>query len=187
MRSKAPRGDGTDHLRYRRHRCCDRSAYACLRADCRALWGARVLGNGGLLCRGVAARPNPARSDRRSRVIVSLERQLSASLLTLSEACVDRQFDRLKPRAAVGFSRWIFSQPATRSSAGCAFPPRRSDAAPGGRADTWRWAGIRNLRTNGTRIPGNRLWRPHRSSAGNARRCHCSPEPGARSDLRRCG
>jgi len=42
------------------------------------------------------------------------------------------------------------------------------------------------LRTNGTRIPGNRLWRPRRSSAGNARRCHCSPGPGARSDPRRC-
>ena len=24
-----PRHLGTDHLRYRRHRCCDRSAYAC--------------------------------------------------------------------------------------------------------------------------------------------------------------
>src|SRR5262249_38658899 len=34
------------------------------------------------------------------------------------------------------------------------------------------------LSTNGRRIPGNRLWRPHRSFAGNARRCHCSPEPG---------
>ena len=40
--------------------------------------------------------------------------------------------------------------------------------------------------TTGTRIPGNRLWRPRRSSAGNARRCHCSPERGARSGRRRC-
>src|SRR6202035_1111951 len=72
MRSKTPRGDGTDHLRYRRHRYCDRSAYACLRADFRALWGARVLGNGGSLCRGVAARPNPERAAHRFWVIVSL-------------------------------------------------------------------------------------------------------------------
>jgi MFS transporter, PPP family, 3-phenylpropionic acid transporter len=69
MRSKTPRGDGTDHLRDRRHRCCDRSAYACLRADFRALWGARVLGNGGSLCRGVAAHPNSARTNGRFRVI----------------------------------------------------------------------------------------------------------------------
>ena len=41
-------------------------------------------------------------------------------------------------------------------------------------------------RLTGTRIPGNRLWRPRRSSAGNARRCHCSPERGARSGRRRC-
>src|SRR6516162_4640045 len=50
MRSKTPRGDGTDDLRYRRSRCCDRSAHACLRANFRALRGARVLGNGGPLC-----------------------------------------------------------------------------------------------------------------------------------------
>ncbi len=81
MRSKTPRGDGADHLRYRRYRCCDRSDYPCLRADFRALWGARVLGNGGSLCRGVAARPNPARADRRSRVIVSLGRLLAALLV----------------------------------------------------------------------------------------------------------
>src|SRR5215813_4894139 len=69
MRSKTPRGDRIDHLRYRRHRYCDRSAYAFLRADFRALWGARVLGNGGSLCRGVATRPNPARADGRFEVI----------------------------------------------------------------------------------------------------------------------
>src|SRR4029077_7929368 len=69
MRSKAPRGDSTDHLRYRRHRYCNRSPYACLRANFRALRGARVLGNGGPLCGGVAARPNPARTDGRFQVI----------------------------------------------------------------------------------------------------------------------
>src|SRR5215467_13549012 len=72
MGSKTPRGDGVDHLRYRRHRYCDRSAYAWLRADFRALWGARVLGNGGSLCRGVAARSNAARADRRSRMMFRL-------------------------------------------------------------------------------------------------------------------
>jgi hypothetical protein len=35
----------------------------------RALRGARVLGNGGPLCGGVAARPNPARTDGRIQVI----------------------------------------------------------------------------------------------------------------------
>src|SRR3984893_17697971 len=69
MRSKAPRGDGTDHLRYRRHRYCNRSSYACVRPNFRALRGARVLGNGGPLCGGVAARPNPARTDGRFQVI----------------------------------------------------------------------------------------------------------------------
>ena len=69
MRSKAPRGDGTDRLRYRRHRHCNRSSYACLRANFRAPRGARVLGNGGPLCGGVAARPNPARTDGRFQVI----------------------------------------------------------------------------------------------------------------------
>src|ERR1700738_4711446 len=69
MRSKAPRGDGTDHLRYRRHRYCNRSSYACLRANFRAPRGARVLGNGGPLCGGVTARPNPARTDGRFQVI----------------------------------------------------------------------------------------------------------------------
>jgi len=34
----------------------NRSPYACLRANFRALRGARVLGNGGPLCGGVAAR-----------------------------------------------------------------------------------------------------------------------------------
>src|SRR6185312_12540426 len=81
MRSKTSRGDGTDHLRYRRHRCCDGSDYPCLRADFRALWGARVLGNGGSLCRGIAARPNSARADRGSRVIVSLSQLLAALLV----------------------------------------------------------------------------------------------------------
>src|ERR1700738_3359160 len=61
--------NSTDHLRYRRHRYCNRSPYACLRANFRALRGARVLGNGGPLCGGVAARPNPARTDGRFQVI----------------------------------------------------------------------------------------------------------------------
>src|SRR5262249_61459305 len=65
MRSKTLRGDGTDDLRYRRHRCCDRSAYACLRADFRAPGGARIFGNGGTLRCRLAARPNPARRGGR--------------------------------------------------------------------------------------------------------------------------
>src|SRR5262249_42456906 len=63
MRSKAPRGDSADHLRYRRHRYCNRSPYAFLRANFRTLRRTRVLGNGGPLCGGIAARPNPARTD----------------------------------------------------------------------------------------------------------------------------
>jgi hypothetical protein len=54
---------------FRRHRYCNRSPYACLRANFRALRGARVLGNGGPLCGGVATGPNPARTDGRFQVI----------------------------------------------------------------------------------------------------------------------
>jgi len=51
------------NLRYRRHRYCNRSPYACLRANFRALRGARVLGDGGPLCGGVAAHPKPAKPE----------------------------------------------------------------------------------------------------------------------------
>src|SRR5437870_10874384 len=88
MRSKAPRGDSTDHLRYRRHRYCNRSPYACLRANFRALRGARVLGHGGPLCGGVAARPNPARTDGRFQVIFFV-RQGIRELGELAEPTVD--------------------------------------------------------------------------------------------------
>ena len=102
MRSKAPRGDGTDHLRYRRHRYCHRSSYACLRANFRALRGARVLGNGGPLCGGVAARPNPARTDGRFQVIFFARPIICWSLNRSSSAVFNAGHHRAYP------PRWIF-------------------------------------------------------------------------------